>query len=730
MKISRRAFARALAASGSAVSLSRLLGATEPLAKSVQSPKLQLDFSANGSITNAHFRGLRRSVSGEMRLAGCAVEGNAVIHRSGQAISFEREISCGQNRAHVVNRFSPIADGIRWRVEVTGEGDPWTGPIEFHLRYPVTPDVQFWTAWADPDPAQNPAIVPADAGKPDAAIKTTGSPWHDPLATMPLRDRKLYYGAPPFDDANPRRGFVPSEPDLFSIPVATFSESSHDAGLSVALALDDTLLDLTLDTSDDGSIVFTHLFHRISAQTPVSFTVDLVPHEAGWRGGLRHLVQQYPDYFDPANTRLAYELSGTAAYLNSRGPSIDPAKMTAMAFRTIWVASYDFPYMGLFLPPVADHESWPRFSPQAASGRRSSGTTTVQEMAEYARQMRALGFHVLNYFNVTEFGAHMSEPWKAAATSFNSAEWEDPREFLKAHFPAAVLRNPDGNPYYSWGGAVAMDPGDPAYQEFLIEQARRQLKSFPDSDGFCIDRLDWLRFYNENRDDHASWFDDNHSASLVIAWRQLMDKLAPEVHAAGKILFVNNHTKRIDLLRCIDGIYDEFAYYSASLNTTALLGARRPVLGWTRDADNLRPDPDAYFQRNLYLGVYPTAPVPGNNHCILPDPWVDQQYLDYGSLLDAMRGKQWVLFPHSIRVITGTARANLFETPAGYVVPVVLGGVDKEAVVELEGVKAQSAEALHPGSSAWRSLQMVSGRNGNLQIAVPLIRGCAMLRLH
>ena len=726
MKISRRTLAKALAVSGAAAGFSRLVGATSNFAESVQSSKLQLDFSASGSITGVRFRGLRRSISGGMRLAGCTVEGNTMIHHSGEAITFEREISCGQFRAHAVDRFGPTADGIRWRVEIIGEGEPWTTPIEFQLHYPVTPDLQFWTAWADPDPAPDVMRVAADAGKPAAEVKTGGLVWHDPLRCMPPRNRKFYYGAPPFDKANPRQGFAPSETDLFSIPVATFSEPTYDAGLSVTLALDDTLLDLTLDTSEDGSIVFTHLFHRISAQAPVILTVDLVAHEAGWRGGLRYLVQQYPEYFDPANCQLANDLAGTAAYASSKGPTFDPTKMRAMAFRTNWMASYDFPYMGLFLPPVADNVPWPRFS-RDHSG--SNGSTTVQELARYAQHMRELGFHVLNYFNVTEFGARMPELMKGAEANPAAAGWEDAGQYLRSHFPAAMMHKPDGTPYYTWGGGVAMDR-EPAYQKHLLDQARRQVMSFPYSDGFCIDRLDWLRFYNQNGDDHVSWFDGNAAESLVISWHQLMSKLAPEVHAAGKVLFCNNHTKRIDLLCGIDGIYDEFGDFPASLNTTSLLGVHRPVLGWTRNADNLRPDPDAHFQRNLYLGVFPTAPFPGNDHSIAPDPWVDRQYLDYGPLLDAMRGKRWVLTPDPIRVLSSAASVNLFETPGGFVAPVMLGGTDKQAIVELEGIEAHSVEVLHPGSSAWKSLQLESERSGNIRITVPLIRGCAVLRLH
>ena len=88
------------------------------------------------------------------------------------------------------------------------------------------------------------------------------------------------------------------------------------------------------------------------------------------------------------------------------------------------------------------------------------------------------------------------------------------------------------------------------------------------------------------------------------------------MHDAGKVVFVNNHTKRIDLLLDIDGIYDEFAMNGASLNLTALLGVSRPTLGWTNDEDSIRADPDGFFQRFLYMGVFPTVPFPGNDHSI------------------------------------------------------------------------------------------------------------------
>ena len=55
------------------------------------------------------------------------------------------------------------------------------------------------------------------------------------------------------------------------------------------------------------------------------------------------------------------------------------------------------------------------------------------------------------------------------------------------------------------------------------------------------------------------------------------------------------------------------------------------------------PDPDAYFQRNLYMGAFVTVPFPGNDHTITPDAAIEKYYLDYGMLLNALKGREWLV---------------------------------------------------------------------------------------
>ena len=270
--------------------------------------------------------------------------------------------------------------------------------------------------------------------------------------------------------------------------------------------------------------------------------------------------------------------------------------------------------------------------------------------------------------------------------------------------------------------------GDPAYQKFMLEQAKRHIDRIPDSAGICIDRLDWLRFYNLHADDGVSWVDGKPARSLYLSCRDFTKQLDPLMHNAGKVIFVNNLVKRLELLRYVDGVYCEFAHDGPALNSTGLLCLRRPALAWTSGEPDISPNPDAYFQRHLHLGVYPTAPYPNNNHCLMPSPAVDKLYLEYGPLLNAMRGKKWVLEPHVVEVVGQKAKVNLFEVPDGYVMPVTFGGTEPKATVILRslsrfsGKADQHIEVLHPGETAGTPLTATK-QGDRLVLDVPLLRG-------
>jgi hypothetical protein len=708
----------------------------------VRSGPLTVYVSGSAEITEIQMSNhrLTRAVRGSTVLEGCTVQGPvARKDLPGGGVEFRRQLvqAATQHKIELTERFLPTATSVRWELELSPGSEPWTTPVETHLSYPVSSGVKFWTTWSDPDPVR----------RHEESLKHQIWGWQDPLVAMPVRDLKLWYGAPRFSHEKLPAGFT-RDGGLFSVPLATFLEPQNDTGFSIMLSPRDTLLDMSMETTAAGDLTFSRLFHRLSGPQPVRFSLDLIVHEADWRGALRWATGAYPDYFNPANA-LADQLAGTGAY-SLYEKDLDAGKMRGMAFRTNWKASFDFPYMGMFLPPVDDTRVWTRYAYDAPAGdpdgeRAPNGRTSIRNMADYSHRMRAQDFYVLNYFNIWEFGAMIRYPAPARHYQLDSDLWRDANDFLYTRLKDAIVRVPSdippeilkleektkpGGPYYTWAEAIVLDCGEPAYADFLINQARRHIEKLPDSSGICIDRLDWLRVYNEERDDGVSWFDGRPSRAFVVSWDNLLARLGPLMHDAGKVIFCNTGgDKRIDVLRQADGLFDESTAVS-DLNIEAVLTVRKPAIAWTSNKSALKPDPDAFFQKYLHLGVYPMAPYPINDHSLTPNAEADKQYLDYGPLLDLMRGKKWVLAPHAVEVAGGGAKANIFQVPGGYVVPVTFGGGAPEAVLTIRGVNTQisTAEVFHPGSASGSPLRFARAGT-RLSLTVPLQRGCAMVRL-
>lgn len=676
----------------------------------VHSRAIDLELSASGRLVAVKMAGdgrIRHLVDGASRLAGCRQEGR-VVARSlrGGGVQFTRRLvdPLTANACTLTERFTPTPTSIRWDVRVAGTGAPWSTAIETALRWRDAQRTRFWTAWAD-------------------SRHSHADGWSDPLTPARFDDMRLWYGAPAYSASNPRIGYCPFLYDVFCIPLATVLEDGRDQGLSLVVSPESRLLDLELTTDRRGCITFSHLRHRIGRARAVEFAMDLVPHSADWRAALAWLAHRYPAYVEPPNP-AARQMAGCGAYSSYQG-ELDTPKLRRMAFRLNWQASFEFPYMGMFLPPVAPGEQWVSFRGESTSAERLNA---------YYRRMRQLGFYVLSYFNVTEFGTRVQYPPPARKATADADLWRDPNGFLYGRLANAILRTAAGAPYGTWEGAVAMDPGDPRYQAFLLEQAKRHIRRTPDMCGICIDRSDWLRLYNPRADDGISWVDDAPARSLFVSWEQMLGRLGPLMHRAGKVVFMNQHVKRLETMRHVDGIFDEFTYHPASINTSGLLGLRKPVIGWTTDESNLKPDPDAFFQRYLHMGIYPMAPFPGNDHSIQPSAWAEGWYMQYGPLLDAMRGRTWVLQPHVVRVAGAQALANVFRVPGGVAVPITFGGRARTAAVTLRNLRAlvgpgrPICEAIHPGEVAWK-LVSASVHGNTLRLNVPLVRGCAMVRI-
>ena len=691
-------------------------GETSPSAigHTITADGFSLHLSKDGEIVGAKIGSTGWAVSGGTRLRGFRVQGAPQVSADGAAVSVTRPLSDESGHSCILmDRFTPEHDSVRWEMAVTSADPFWSAPIITRMRCAKPEETLVWTAWGSPDYSGE-RLTPELAALVQAGKAVADGVWSDPLVPTAFLDRRWHYG-------NTGQN-CPVGGDYVTMPLFTLLAPGSDTGLSLVLSPKDVLLNVDLAVSSAGGFQFARGNHRLGGGNTVGFTMHLVPHEASWRGGLRFMTSRYPESFEAPNHR-AHKVAGCGAYTLCEAP-IDVGKFRKMAFGFNWKLSDDFPYMGMFIPPVKDmDEKWTRSCGEPAP-KGQGPETSCRQMNDYAKYMKENGFAVLSYFNVTEFGKNMYGR-QAVRKADDPDLWKDPVAYLRTRLPNAVF-DPGITTCYN---AHVTDPGDPDYRTHLLEQAARNTALLPDTDGICIDRADWLRLYNPKADDGVSWINGSPARSLFRSWLDLMSRMGPLMHGADKLIFSNMMTMRLELCRELDGNYTEFGNNGNALNGSAMLGIRKPVVAWTYNETLTQPDPDAFMQRHLHLGVFPTAPYPNNNHCINPEPGADRLYLDYGPLLNAMRGKKWVLTPHCVEC--DTAKVNLFEVPGGYAIPVTFGGKHGSTLVrirDIPGIGDAQAVAIHPGVDAPVPVS-ASRRDGVLTLAVPLLRGCAMVRL-
>ncbi len=518
----------------------------------VNGKAIAVKLSADGEIVGVTAGGRQINVSGRTSLDGCTQVGAAKAEQlSGGAVEFTRTLrdSASGRTLTVVDRFKPGEDdSVRWEIEVASDGEPWTTPITTELNYPATSATRFWTAWSDPD--------------------QMNGEWRDPLVLRPLASTSWAYGG------------SDTSADLTVLPLATVAEPAGDFGLSLVFSPEDTILcGSRLTTTPSGAIRFSRPNYRLGGGKPVLLEMNLITHEADWRGGLRWMTARYPQFFEPPNPR-ADAMAGCGAYSGDEDP-INVAKFKQMAFRINWKLCDDCPYMGMFIPPVTNaDERWERqWAEEPVEVPDKPHWTSTRRMDDYAFYLKTNGFYLLDYFNVAEYGRDMTTnqtPYKpddimnyflgpAAPNMMTNKSmtgpgvplWENPRALLAAQFPKAVLV---AGPHVTAYGAWAVDPGDPDFMKFLLEQADRDIRWIPDSAGICIDRTDWLQRNNTHADDGVSWVNGRAVRSLCVSWNSLLAELGPKMHQAGKVIFASPLYARLDIFRQIDGIYAEFGY--------------------------------------------------------------------------------------------------------------------------------------------------------------------------
>ena len=360
-----------------------------------------------------------------------------------------------------------------------------------------------------------------------------------------------------------------------------------------------------------------------------------------------------------------------------------------------------------------------------------------------------------------------------------------------------------------WVGTTLMDTMEPCFEDLIVEQLQRHIDKLPHFEGIAIDRLDYSEYFNYGehfeQDDLASWIPVNGSGrsagssnysswewgparALRLSYRHTYERLHKVLHApaiisaqqqqqsgagygvgaaavtaivAGKgakgkknyMMLQNcNWLCRLDEMRAFDGSFSE----GAALNAVAWTGLRNPTIMWTYSLEADASVLDTFFQQHLLMNVYPMAPMPKNDHSITPgSPVVDQAYMDYAALFDAMHGARWLLSarPATLAPAGTNASVNVLTLP-----PLAQpGSGGKRLLIPImlaSAAQATTRLTLHLGPAALRAIGLAkppasvslsvwspghgaapkglgaatAGGNGEEWVGeVPLVRGCAMV---
>lgn len=714
----------------------------------VDNGNISVSISSEGNISSIKYN---KTLFKTDSLAYISVDGykveNVSTSKDNGVVTVEKTLTnkSTNQKATLKEVFTPTKHSVKWRAELIGDASACSAPIKTRFDLSSGDSLSFWTTWGRPQINLD-NISDEELRHELKLMNNPSNDWLNALATIPFTDALYYYGAPYLTNENPEIAYCPIDMGfmhkkyngaIISVPLAVVMDNKTGNGLTFASSLRDYIQDLTLETTKDGIITFARYNHRLVDTNPITFECDIVGHADDWRESLRWISEAYPEYFEPENP-FSQKMGGTGAYTNF-DVNFDIKKMKDMAFSVNWRASFDFPYMGMFLPPVRSKtEEWTRFG-----GAKSS----VDLMANYSSKMKDAEFFVLNYFNITEFGSYVSQT-EPPKTTKEGEEWKNADDYLYGKLSDAILTVPDnmnlkgciypkttnGGHFYTWEDGVIMDCGVNSYSEFLMDQAKRHIEEIPDAYGFCIDRMDWTRMFNIKRDDGRSWYDNQPVSSMVLSWTEFMDKFSKLVHDNDKVIFVNNHTKRIDLLKHADGIFDEFTNGETPLNTTAFTTLKKPFLGWTPSSGDVKADgADNFFQKYLYMGAFPMCPFPGNDHSIRPDDWTDSLYLDYGGLMKQMNEREWVLEEKPVNVTSKDAKANIFKVRDRYVVPVVFAK-NSEVTIEVGTLVRTkgtwSVTVIYPGIKQTLCLDNIDVITDEVpKLTLPIIRGCAMVIL-
>lgn len=422
--------------------------------------------------------------------------------------------------------------------------------------------------------------------------------------------------------------------DLF-VPMITGYSPSRNYGLSIVAPLEVPKPNLQFAIDKSNYIVsFNHM--QVGSNNDVKAAIYIVPHEGDWRPGLGFLLERYPEYFYPTN---ASKIRDGWYYLSY--PDRTEKQISAYRDRGVeWIEfTAFFPFYGLYIPHLAD---WGIIFDSDNTGidqwEAGAGTKriSIQKMRDFIQLWHKYGIQVYLYYQTAEAWHQYARKYFGKGIAIDR-KGVPLRAYLFTH-----LMNPD--PYGDWG-------------KYIIDQARKILKTFPEIDGIFYDRIDY-KDYDFGHDDGITMIDDRPAYMLAFGQEKINTILFDLFHKKGKAIWGNVPTS-IEVCKNLDGIMAEknLRY----LQKLQYLGLARPII--YLPYDGLPHETEEKLKNALIYGATIAVTYGGK----------EAQNIEskYKTIFGLLQKREWVLNASCLKIRDGL-KGNIYRTPdSNYVVIIV-----------------------------------------------------------
>ncbi len=412
----------------------------------------------------------------------------------------------------------------------------------------------------------------------------------------------------------------------------------------------------------------------IAPDRPLKTGLWLFSHQDDWRPALKIFVERYPKAF--AADPRARELAGVLGDVEPTG--VDPTAVRRLLRMNASLAKigWNFHRYGLWIPPqsvYSDDFTW-------------ACQLDTQKYAELSvQQVR---------FLIDALRIAKMEP-----VLYSAYNQRCDRELAEKQFDSDIARDELGYPLISEPGRLLMHAAlTGPFGRRIFQQQKLMIELYPEAAGFFFDDLS-INSVDFAHDDGLTVVHNRPASSLGNTFGRLGPALTEMVHDAGKLVLAAVPST-ISACAGVDIFCLEGAGYG-NLGAKALMCLDRPAVSLSPSGDSLGIQEIEYrIQNQLIWGVMPSAGL------LELDPLLSRAYRP---LYLSLKGRQWVLEPHALRLPEGI-RGQIFRVPSierpgrsDLLVTVVRPGVLLADQSLRSGVivRARAPEAEHLVRAAW-----------------------------